>query len=164
MNHDTWINDYDTHCLSTASRCSHDETSVEIRCYTGPVASGEDENRAAHGSCCDHETCIDCGAVRRVNTNGRHVEAGAWGAADSVPSGMVTTYQDPNGRTLSLTRAQIKELERAGSWPRGQWGYYKTESYAPHRGRSSISNAEFKRLLHGEEITTDAHPWPLVLS
>jgi len=43
--------------------------------FTGPVAS--DENRAAHGGICRIEYCC-CGATRRTNINGSHVEQGDW--------------------------------------------------------------------------------------
>lgn len=42
---------------------------------TKDVAS--DENRAAHGGICRIEYCC-CGATRRTNINGSHVEQGDW--------------------------------------------------------------------------------------
>ncbi len=45
------------------------------RPYTGPVSTNE--NRAAHGGICVVATCA-CGAQRRTNRNGNHVEAGRW--------------------------------------------------------------------------------------
>lgn len=47
----------------------------EDRCYAGPVA--RPENRAAHGNIVRVDVCA-CGAVRRTNINGRHVERGPW--------------------------------------------------------------------------------------
>jgi hypothetical protein len=46
------------------------------RCYSGCV-NPKDENRSAHGNIVVIETC-DCGAVRRTNVNGWHVEEGEW--------------------------------------------------------------------------------------
>jgi hypothetical protein len=46
--------------------------------YIGPVAFGDGENRAAHG-CITREQRCSCGASRRVNINGWHVEYGPWG-------------------------------------------------------------------------------------
>lgn len=43
--------------------------------FQGPVASPE--NPAAHGNVCHVETC-KCGATRRTNVNGRHLERGSW--------------------------------------------------------------------------------------
>lgn len=45
------------------------------RPFMGAVSTNE--NRAAHGGICVVETC-QCGATRRTNVNGRHVEAGKW--------------------------------------------------------------------------------------
>lgn len=42
---------------------------------SGPVS--RDENRAAHGNVCVHESCA-CGAVRHTNINVAHFEQGAW--------------------------------------------------------------------------------------
>lgn len=48
------------------------------RCYSGPVK--EPANPAAHGNICVIDTCR-CGAERRTNINGRHVERGPWESA-----------------------------------------------------------------------------------
>lgn len=53
----------------------HRAKTTTTRAYTGSVS--RDENRAAHGGVCHHETCA-CGAERRINSNGRHEERGAW--------------------------------------------------------------------------------------
>jgi hypothetical protein len=47
------------------------------RPFAGPVVAASDAHRAAHGNITRHATCA-CGASRRMNINGRHVEAGAW--------------------------------------------------------------------------------------
>lgn len=44
----------------------------------GPVRTPQ--NEAAHGGVCIVDTC-SCGAERRTNVNGRHVEPGEWLAA-----------------------------------------------------------------------------------
>jgi len=49
-----------------------------VRCYSGPVS--DRENPRAHGWACELHVCR-CGAVRRVNVNGRHVERGPWAEA-----------------------------------------------------------------------------------
>jgi len=46
-------------------------------CFSGPVS--DRENRAAHGNICTVDTC-KCGATRRTNVNGRHIEKGQWTA------------------------------------------------------------------------------------
>jgi hypothetical protein len=59
--------------------CRHTRT-IQVgpdRCFTGPVA--RDENRAAHGNICATYECVDCGARRAVNINGRHIEHGPFG-------------------------------------------------------------------------------------
>lgn len=43
--------------------------------YAGPVA--HPENEAAHGNIVSIATCR-CGAERRTNVNGRHIERGPW--------------------------------------------------------------------------------------
>lgn len=45
-------------------------------CFSGPIPSAK-YNPAAHGGVCFVETC-SCGAERRTNINGMHVEAGKW--------------------------------------------------------------------------------------
>lgn len=45
------------------------------RPYTGPVSTRE--NRAAHGGVCVVDVC-KCGAERRTNSNGGHLERGPW--------------------------------------------------------------------------------------
>lgn len=45
------------------------------RPFFGPVAARQ--NPAAHGGCCEIARCR-CGATRRTNVNGRHVERGPW--------------------------------------------------------------------------------------
>lgn len=50
------------------------KTSV-TRGYGGAVK--HPENRAAHGNVCVVDTCR-CGAERKTNVNGRHIERGPW--------------------------------------------------------------------------------------
>jgi hypothetical protein len=57
----------------------HRAKSSKQRCFTGPVA--QKQNPAAHGGFTRHETC-SCGAVRRVNVNGLHIERGRWEMQD----------------------------------------------------------------------------------
>ena len=60
------------------TKCSHTETvESNVRAFFGAVS--RDENPAAHGGVCHTETCVQCGARRRVNSNGRHTEEGPWG-------------------------------------------------------------------------------------
>ena len=60
--------------------CQHPSpiTTGEPRCYSGPVATGPDQNRAAHGNICIQQRCPDCGRERAVNVNQRHCEYGPW--------------------------------------------------------------------------------------
>ena len=46
-------------------------------CYTGPVASYEKQNPAAHGNVMEYQVC-SCGASRCVNINGAAREYGPW--------------------------------------------------------------------------------------
>lgn len=66
----------------------HSALRTITRCFSGPVARGEDQNPAAHGNICDEEMCR-CGARRKVLINGRHTETGDWGvdeaAVESAP-------------------------------------------------------------------------------
>jgi len=55
----------------------HKAKTSETRPFWGPVATGARENRAAHGGYTRRETC-SCGATRKVNVNGAHVEKGRW--------------------------------------------------------------------------------------
>lgn len=57
--------------------CSHRSYTTHTRCFTGPVSSAE--NPAAHGNVTDTDTCSACGAQRRTNVNGSHIEEGQWG-------------------------------------------------------------------------------------
>jgi len=49
------------------------------RCFTGPVS--RHENPAAHGGVTLVHYCA-CGATRRTNQNGRHIERGPWQEPD----------------------------------------------------------------------------------
>jgi len=48
-----------------------------VRCYTGPITWAPKPNPAAYGNVCVTDVC-SCGAVRRSNVNGSHVERGPW--------------------------------------------------------------------------------------
>lgn len=62
--------------LAEIKRCpGHVAIETQDFGFTGPVS--RDENRSAHGNICQHETCR-CGAERRSNINGRHIEQGDW--------------------------------------------------------------------------------------
>lgn len=54
----------------------HKAKRTDVRPFFGPI-EGVSQNRAAHGGVCEVDRCA-CGAVRRVNINGRHVERGRW--------------------------------------------------------------------------------------
>ena len=54
----------------------HRTVRTDVRCFAGPIP-GAEQNRAAYGCVTLVHTCR-CGAVRRENVNGRHVEAGPW--------------------------------------------------------------------------------------
>ena len=63
------------------NECKHKKTrEVSMRGYSGSVAvyPYTDENRAAHGAVCFTYRCEACGAERKENTNGRHVEVSPW--------------------------------------------------------------------------------------
>jgi len=55
----------------------HHAKTSETRPFWGPVATGARANPAAHGGITRRETC-SCGATRKVNVNGVHVEKGRW--------------------------------------------------------------------------------------
>jgi len=67
--------------MNQTTRCRHAKTTAgPDGGFTGPAypEGPRGENRAAHGGICYVETCDRCGARREVNSNGRHVERGAW--------------------------------------------------------------------------------------
>jgi hypothetical protein len=72
--------------------CKHKNTTTgQHYGYSGSVATSTDEqNPAAHGGISYTLTCTDCGATRRVNENGRHVERGPWIAR---PAPVVTPWK-----------------------------------------------------------------------
>lgn len=84
--------------MSRSVSCPHASVrTVATRGYGGSVASSADEeNRAAHGNICDEQECRSCGARRKVNINGRHVEHGPWG-----PS------LEERRETLRIARARV---------------------------------------------------------
>ena len=58
----------------------HRARTTRARCYTGPVRV-ENQISEAHGNV-THESECSCGAVRRTNVNGLHVEQGRWLSPD----------------------------------------------------------------------------------
>jgi hypothetical protein len=55
--------------------CRHENARVlRESCFVGPVG----DNPAAHGGIRVEVECLDCGARRAENHNGRHREIGAW--------------------------------------------------------------------------------------
>ena len=60
----------------TRHRHRHRMVWTAFFCYAGPIA-GAEPNPAAHGGITETQRCA-CGAVRQLNVNGRHVEAGPW--------------------------------------------------------------------------------------
>ena len=67
--------------MSTKSH-RHSVKTESIRAYTGGVATGGryPQNPMAAGGVCTVQTCA-CGAIRKINSNGRHQERGPWVAA-----------------------------------------------------------------------------------
>jgi len=62
---------------------SHRTHKVTVRPFSGPVSKYA--NEAAHGGTCEVHTCR-CGATRKVNVNGRHIERGDWHAPEQPVS------------------------------------------------------------------------------
>lgn len=63
------------------SRCRHTDTTYgPDKPFTDSVATKgrTDANRAAHGGTSYTETCMQCGKMRDINQNGRHLEYSAW--------------------------------------------------------------------------------------
>lgn len=59
--------------------CDHADSVVRAkRAYAIPVS--HDENQAAHGCVTYEVECVECGARRSENINGRHAEFGPWGS------------------------------------------------------------------------------------
>jgi len=57
----------------------------EDYCYSGPIASADEENPLAHGNIVIVEQCT-CGAERRTNSNGGQYEEGAWTGGSTYES------------------------------------------------------------------------------
>lgn len=97
----------------TTTRCTHDHVITrEVRPYMGPVAISEREVRAAHGSITTHEECARCGAQRRVNRNGLHVEHGYWGPTRATRE---RKAQALDAQAQAILRATSREVSvRAG--------------------------------------------------
>jgi hypothetical protein len=67
------------------SRCKHKNTDTgEMHGFTEGVAVRHltQQNPAAHGGVTYRRTCLDCGATRRENSNGREKEYGPWRKAE----------------------------------------------------------------------------------
>jgi len=99
--------------MTTATNCHHDRTtSGDHFGYTGSVAvhPHTHQNRAAHGGVTYTERCLDCRAVRPVNTNGGHVEVGPW----RRPRVEIPAYPADTlihlARQAGLSAARIEEL------------------------------------------------------
>ena len=58
------------------TRHRHRTVRTDFRGFVGPIA-GAEPNRAAHGGITETHRCA-CGATRRLNVNGRHLEVGPW--------------------------------------------------------------------------------------
>lgn len=61
--------------MTTKTKHQHRVSKTETRPFMGAV--GTKQNPAAHGGVCEVSTC-KCGATRRTNVNGRHIERGYW--------------------------------------------------------------------------------------
>lgn len=55
----------------------------------------------------------------------------------------VITYQAPNGKTIDLTRKQVRALSVAQSWPRNESGEYCTISHGLHDGEPTLQWCAF---------------------
>lgn len=55
----------------------HTAADTDERPFDGPITSARQPNTAAHGNITETDKCR-CGAERRRNVNGRHVETGQW--------------------------------------------------------------------------------------
>lgn len=101
--------------------------------YRGPVAKGSAQNPMAHGNICVIDVC-SCGASRRTNVNGPHVERGPW-----ISSGVVT-WQSPGGAKIDI--CQTCELGMT-EWPRDQSGQeYCSVSQGLHPGACQLCSSD----------------------
>lgn len=77
----------------SAKTCVHASVSSQDKGYSASVARPpHDENRAAAGNICVHETC-SCGATRATNVNGRHEETSGW-VLDDLLAGIDAAEQN----------------------------------------------------------------------
>lgn len=61
--------------MSNSGHKRHRAESWVVKPFTGPVSL--QQNQMAHGGRCFVMRC-KCGAERRINENGRHIERGPW--------------------------------------------------------------------------------------
>jgi len=119
--------------------CSHEKTrEIEITGYSCSVS--RDENRAAHGGVCVSEECVRCGARRRRNVNGRHVEIGAWGEPRSV-----------RGRAVAQAEAAVRAMIASRPNPA------RLRSSTGGTAHVSIDRAGYL-CVNGDESALDAVP------
>lgn len=85
----------------------HTVETSRTSCFSGPVS--RDENPSAHGGITEHQTC-SCGATRRININGGHVEKGHW-VASEISSAPLTAKEREELRALWRIPHNPEELE-----------------------------------------------------
>lgn len=61
----------------------HKASTSRTTAFLGPVGPAEDQDPCAHGGISYLQRCA-CGATRRVNVNGSHIEMGEWVEAEEV--------------------------------------------------------------------------------
>ncbi len=92
-------------------KCQHLESRVvDERAYVGTVAVHPytDENPAASGNVTNLERCIQCGAERLANRNGRHAEFAPWG-----PSAEERRHAEQEAEERRQAAARERELAAA---------------------------------------------------
>lgn len=120
----------------------HQAISTKTRGFSGPVT--RDENPRAHGNVCEIERC-SCGAERRVNVNGMHVEEGDW----DLP------HERVNVQAVAATPDQCRRylVDAAGSTRGAEiiaellGNSAEAVIRAPHRG-DDASTVQIARLVH----------------
>jgi hypothetical protein len=95
---------------------------------------------AAHGGV-THVDCCSCGAERRTESNGTHVQRGAWSGPHHTTR--VVTWSAPSGGTIDICTACQERLEAAGEgWPRNRSGQeYCQVHQGLHNGECSRNPA-----------------------
>jgi hypothetical protein len=61
----------------TTTKHTHRAVTTRDTPFFGPVGPRHRQNPCAHGGVCELEIC-KCGAERRTNLNGGHIERGTW--------------------------------------------------------------------------------------